>query len=152
MREATFVSLHPMWTTIFSKRASPQASNQYSQDWPLSARIIYCRSIIIHLLRHRNKECGVEPSFACTYCDYRTAHNSTLKTHITNVHGWFGNSLLTRLMFPFSMLLTLDLTPKRILIKHCIMVKTIQNKDNMRVSSKILLIRNLNCYNLLSGI
>ena len=33
------------------------------------------------------KECGVKPVFSCNFCDYRTAHKSTLRSHLVFVHN-----------------------------------------------------------------
>lgn len=39
-----------------------------------------------HLLRHLRFECGVEPQFECYHCGKKFTRDTTLKTHLKNIH------------------------------------------------------------------
>jgi len=38
-------------------------------------------------LYNHKRVCGLDPSFSCAKCDYRTAHNHHMRRHLTNVHN-----------------------------------------------------------------
>jgi len=39
-----------------------------------------------NLKRHIRYECNLEPTFACSRCDYRAFYQSSLKQHVVNIH------------------------------------------------------------------
>ncbi|KAF2901639.1 hypothetical protein ILUMI_04546 [Ignelater luminosus] len=40
-----------------------------------------------NLARHMNLECGKEPQFMCSYCDYKNHRRNEIKKHIRNKHN-----------------------------------------------------------------
>lgn len=38
------------------------------------------------LRNHLNHECGIEPKFACPFCDYRARHKHHLTSHLKTQH------------------------------------------------------------------
>lgn len=47
-----------------------------------------------NMIRHRNRECGVEPAFNCDLCPFRTKRKESLKLHLMSKHERTLDSLL----------------------------------------------------------
>lgn len=41
----------------------------------------------VHLYRHLNYECGVEPKFTCKFCFRKFKHKQNMKVHQAKIHG-----------------------------------------------------------------